>query len=256
LTSSTVSEETLAPAEEQFLPGPILLLGAPGVGKGTQAQALVAEFGIPQISTGDILRGNIAKGTALGLKAKGLMSQGLFVEDETVNHMVGIRLSEPDTRNGFILDGFPRTLVQASWLDGFLGSARPAAEGDSHAGPAKPLPVVAISINLTYDELLRRITGRRTCPVCKRSYNIYSQPPLKPGICDVEGAALQQRPDDTEAVFAERMRAFEAQTAPVIEHYRRQARFREVDGARAISEVTASVLAALKELRKTSVASS
>jgi adenylate kinase len=246
----------LAPAEKHFLPGPILLLGAPGVGKGTQAQALVAEFGIPQISTGDILRANIAKGTPLGLKAKGLMSQGLFVDDETVNHMVGIRLSEPDTKNGFILDGFPRTLVQASWLDGFLGDGRYAAPTGSPAGPGSRLPVVAISISLSYDDLLRRITGRRTCPVCKRSYNIYSQPPLKPGICDVEGAALQQRPDDTEAVFAERMRAFDAQTAPVIDHYRRQGRFREVDGAQGIPEVTASVLAALKQLRDTSTPSS
>jgi adenylate kinase len=225
----------------------VLLLGAPGAGKGTQAQVLMAEFAIPQISTGDLLRANIASGTELGLKAKGLMSQGQFVDDETVNSMVAERLTHSDAARGYVLDGFPRTLPQADWLDQHLASAGSTQEA---ALPAPlVLPVIAVSINVAYDHLLQRITGRRTCPACNRSYNIYSQPPLKPGICDVEGAALQQRPDDTKAVFAERMKTFNAQTAHVIDHYRRKGRFEEVDGDQPVEVVTAAIKAALRRLR-------
>jgi adenylate kinase len=225
-----------APAEENLVPGPVLLLGAPGVGKGTQAKALMAAYGIPQISTGDILRANISKGTTLGKMAKALVDQGTLVSDNLVNQMVADRLSQPDTRRGYILDGFPRTLNQATWLDAQL------------AADPTTLQVVAISIVVDYENLLRRITGRRISPA-GRIYNTYSNPPRTPGICDVDGSALIQRPDDSEAVFTERMKTFETQTAPVIEHYRNQGRFEEIEGDDSVEHVTTAIEAALTHLR-------
>jgi adenylate kinase len=238
LTTSMVSEHETAPADKSFLPGPVLLLGAPGVGKGTQAKALMAAYGIPQVSTGDILRANISKGTELGKAAKALVDQGTLVSDDLVNQMVADRLKQPDTHRGFILDGFPRTLNQANWLDAQLSA------------DASTLPVVAISIVVEYEQLLHRITGRRSC--ADHIYNIYSNPPAVPGICDVDGSALIQRPDDSEAVFTERIKTFEAQTAPVVEHYRIQGRFEIVDGDRPVEEVTAGIKSALTRLRKAS----
>jgi adenylate kinase len=224
------------------LPGPILLLGAPGVGKGTQAKELVKIWGIPQISTGDLLRGNVAQGTELGKTAKEIMGRGELVPDSLVNEMVAVRLQQPDTANGYILDGFPRTLVQAGWLDGRLAAQAP--------GPNQALPVVAVSIQVDYNQLLRRITGRRNCPVCQCIYNLYGKPPQKDGICDADGAALVQRADDTEKVFEERMRAYSALTAPVVEHYRAAGRFAEVDGDRPILEIATGIVAAVERLRK------
>ncbi len=219
------------------IPGPILLLGAPGVGKGTQAKELVKLWGIPQISTGDLLRANVSQGYTLGKIAKEIMDRGELVPDSLVNEMVAVRLQEPDTIKGYILDGFPRTLPQAGWLDGRLTSQ------------TMSLPVVAVSIHVDYNQLLRRITGRRNCPVCQTIYNVYSNPPKVDGICDIEGAALVQRADDTEQVFAERMRAYEALTTPVVEHYRDLGRFVEVDGDRPIDEVAAGIIRAVERLR-------
>ena len=239
--SSSVSSEAVTAsgrdAEMKTAPGPILLLGAPGVGKGTQAKELVKTWKIPQISTGDLLRGNVSKGTELGKIAKEIMGRGELVPDTLVNEMVALRLQEPDTARGYILDGFPRTLVQAHWLDGRL------------AAQAASLPVVAVSIQVNYNQLLRRITGRRNCPVCQTIYNIYMNPPKTDGICDVEGAALTQRSDDTEEVFKERMRAYEALTAPVVDHYRALGRFAEVDGDRPIATIAAGIVAAVEGLR-------
>jgi adenylate kinase len=233
-----------ATAEESFLPGPVLLLGAPGVGKGTQAQALLAEFGIPQISTGEILRKNIANGTELGLKAKDLMGRGLFVDDEIVNGMVAARLNQPGVGRGFILDGYPRTLTQAWFIDELLD-----VHHRSGGKIALHLPLLAISIRVDEDELLRRITGRRICPTCKRSYNIYAQPPVEKGVCDFDGSTLQQRADDTEETFRERMVEYNAKTAHVIEHYRGRGCFAEVDGTKSVDEVAASIKEVLKRLR-------
>ncbi len=220
-----------------IIPGPILLLGAPGVGKGTQAKELVKLWGIPQISTGDLLRANVSQGTPLGIIARETMDRGELVPDSLVNEMVAARLVEPDTIRGYILDGFPRTLPQAGWLDGRLAAQQLA------------LPVVAVSISVDYNQLLRRITGRRNCPVCQTIYNVYSNPPKVDEICDIEGAALVQRADDTEQVCAERMRSYEALTTPVIEHYRALGRFVEVDGDRAIAEVAAGIVYAVERLR-------
>ncbi|HEX4066064.1 MAG TPA: adenylate kinase [Acidobacteriaceae bacterium] len=218
-------------------PGPILLLGAPGVGKGTQAKELMAKWGIPQISTGDLLRYHRDHGTPLGLKAKEIMAAGRLVPDELVNEMVAERLQQPDTANGYILDGYPRTLGQATWLDEHVGANSSA------------LPVIAVSIRVSYTQLLRRITGRRTCPVCGTIYNIYLQPPKVDEKCDLDGTPLVRRSDDTEAVFQERMRTYETQTAPVVEHYRALGRFAEVDGEQPVDVVAAGVEAAVARLR-------
>jgi adenylate kinase len=213
-------------------------LGAPGVGKGTQAKELVKLWSIPQISTGDLLRANVAQGTQLGREAKEIMGRGELVPDSLVDEMVAARLKAPDTANGYILDGFPRTLGQAGWLDGRL------------AAQAGGLPVIAVSIQVDYNQLLRRITGRRNCPVCQTIYNIHGKPPKRAGFCDVEGAALVQRADDTEKVFAERMRAYVALTAPVVDHYRALGRFAEVDGSGPIDEIASGIVAAVERLRK------
>ena len=238
MASSKTAMESGRATESDTVPGPILLMGAPGGGKGTQARELVKVWNIPQISTGDLLRANVAEGTKVGKVAKEIMGRGELVPDSLVDEMVAVRLLEPDTARGYILDGFPRTLGQAQWLD-----ARIAAQIES-------LPVVAVNIQVNYNQLLRRITGRRNCPVCQTIYNVYMHPPKQDGICDIEGAELVQRADDTEEVFKERMRAYEALTAPVVEHYRAQGRFAEVDGDRPIAAIAAGIVAAVERLRK------
>ena len=225
------------PAPAGFLPGPVLLLGAPGVGKGTQAQLLMASFGIPQISTGDLLRQHVREGTPLGRSAKLLMDGGQLVPDNLVNSMVADRLRQPDAAPGYILDGFPRTEVQAEWLDQALPTLQHAS------------PLVAVRIHVALEDLLQRITGRRTCPTCKRIYNINSHAPELENVCDYDQTPLMHRSDDTVEAFTERMSEYESKTAPVIEHYRRQGRFREIDGAGTLREVESSIIASLRELR-------
>nr|WP_232298869.1 adenylate kinase [Granulicella tundricola] len=241
--SETVDLDSTSKAqvEDGFQPGPVLLLGAPGVGKGTQAKILMGKFGIPQISTGDILRDHRARHTQLGLAADELMSKGQLVPDDLVNQMVEVRLAGTDCATGYILDGYPRTLAQANALDSFL---------QSDAGePENATPVVAISIMVDQEGLLKRITGRRLCAQCKHIYNIYSNPPKVAGICDTDGSVLEQRKDDTEEIFEERMREFHTLTAPVIPHYRAQGRFLEINGDRSVGEVTESIEEALRMLR-------
>ncbi len=237
MSSSVSALERGQEMESKTVPGPILLLGAPGAGKGTQAKELVKIWGIPQISTGDLLRANVAKGTPVGKVAKEIMQRGQLVPDSLVDEMVAIRLMQPDTARGYILDGFPRTLGQANWLD-----KRLATQGGS-------LPVIAVSIQVDYNQLLRRITGRRNCPVCQTIYNIYTNPPQRTGFCDVDGTTLVQRADDTEQVFAERMRAYGALTEPVIEHYRTSGRFAEVNGDLPVEKIAAGIVAAVERMR-------
>lgn len=223
------------PNASDFLPGPVLLLGAPGVGKGTQAKLLMDEFGIPQISTGDLLREHRRNHTPLGMMADELMSKGQLVPDDLVNEMVAERFKQPDTEHGYILDGYPRTIQQAQWLDTQL--------------VAYLLPVVAVNINVPEKVLLERITGRRISSA-GRIYNIYTNPPKVEGFCDIDGSKLEQRKDDTEEVFYERMKAFEAKTAAVIEYYRTHGgRFAEVDGDQPVETVTQSIRKALLQLR-------
>jgi adenylate kinase len=195
-------------------------------------------WGIPQISTGDLLRANVSHGTPLGLEARSVLDRGELVSDDLVNEMVAQRLTQPDTVAGYILDGYPRTLGQAAWVDAHLNGSAPDT-----------LPVIAVSIEVGYNQLLRRITGRRSCPVCKSIYNIYLQPPKVDEKCDLDGTSLVRRSDDTEEVFEERMRAYQAQTAPVVEHYRALGRFSQVNGEQPIEQVTAEVLNAVKRLR-------
>ena len=235
-----------------FIPGPVLLLGAPGVGKGTQAKRLMDEFGIPQISTGDLLREHRRNHTPLGMLAEDLMTKGLLVPDDLVNRMVDERLGRPDVGRGYILDGYPRTLDQAAWLDAYLSGAQALDRGEPHR-PAAALPVVAIHIVVPERELLERITGRLVCPVCGTIYNRYSEPPKQPGVCDREGAKLIQRADDTEPVFIERMKSFEQKTAAVIDYYRSHGnRFAEVDGNLPVDAVTDSIRSTLLRLRRNS----
>ena len=219
-----------------YLPGPILLLGAPGAGKGTQAHRLVSRFRIPQISTGDLLRRHVRDGTALGKTAQRLMEAGRLVPDDLVNQMVADRLQQPDVARGYILDGFPRTKRQSEWLDEEVRS------GSS-------LALLALQVKVPREDLLKRITGRRICAVCQHIYNIYSHPPRTPNVCDVEGAVLLHRSDDTEEAFQKRMTEYQDKTASVIEHYRLCGRFREVDGTRSIDEVDQELERAIRELR-------
>src|SRR3569833_3027003 len=213
LESASGSTESAIEGERRsarmIAPGPILLSGAPGVGKGTQAKELVQLWGIPQISNGDLLRANVAQGTPLGKTAKGIMHRGELVPDSLVNEMVAVRLQQPDTAKGYILDGFPRTLAQAHWLDGRLSAV-------ACDNPIQSLPLVAVSIQVDYNQLLRRITGRRNCPACQTIYNIYSKPPQRAGFCDVEGAALPQRAYGAGGAGAGRGRAGAARATPGI----------------------------------------
>ena len=225
----------------QVTPGPMLLMGAPGAGKGTQAQGIMAAWRIPQISTGDLLRDHRARGTPIGQVALQLMNTGKLVPDDLVNEMVAERLARPDTTRGYILDGYPRTLGQAEWLDAQLAKV------------PSGLPLIAVSIQVSYTQLLRRITGRRICPTCQRIYNVYLQPPKVDMVCDVDGTPLVQRADDVEAVFHERMRTYTALTAPVVEHYRAESRFVEVDGEQPADEVMAGIMAAVTRLRSQSL---
>ena len=225
--------ETAWPIGLENGPGGVLLLGPPGVGKGTQAREMERLWGIPHISTGDVLRSNVAQGAALGRVAQAFMKRGELVPDSLVCEIVAARLQEPDTFSGYILDGFPRTLSQAIWLDGRLPEL---GHGDS---------IVAVSIQMEHKHLLRRITGRRTCPVCQTVYNVYLNPPKQDGLCDLDCAALVKRADDAEPVFEERVRTYEAMTAPVVEHYRALGRFVGVNGDRPIGEIAAEIAGAV-----------
>lgn len=218
--------------------GPVILMGAPGAGKGTQAKLIASRYGIPQISTGDILRDNVARGTDLGKKADAIMKSGGLVADEQILPMVEERLGQPDCERGFILDGFPRTVGQAEWLDQYLASR-------NFAG--RTMAPVVINIEVSYTQLLQRLTGRRSCPVDGRIYNIYFQPPQKEGACDSCGAALVHRKDDQEEVISERLREYEARTLPLVDYYRRQSRLREVNGELTPEEVTAKLFALIED---------
>src|SRR5471032_36649 len=220
MTDSSVSTKTTT-VRELGAPGPIILLGAPGAGKGTQAMTIAARYGIPQISTGDILRINVARGTELGKKADPIMKQGGLVSDDLMLPMVQERLKQADCRRGYILDGFPRTVGQAQWLEKFLETA---TFGGVRMGP------VVISIEVSYNQLLQRLTGRRSCPVDGTIYNVYLKPPKEKGVCDVCGTQLFQRADDTEEVISARLKNYERQTLPLEDFYRKQGRLRRING--------------------------
>jgi adenylate kinase len=214
----------------------IVLLGAPGSGKGTQSQRLVARLGIPQISTGDLLRAAVANGTELGLKAKEAMDAGRLVDDDIVLGMIRERLGESDAQPGFILDGFPRNIVQAEALDSMLEEL------------GKPLDSV-VQMDVDYGELTRRIAGRRTCSNCGRVFNLLTCPPgqAESETCPKTGGAHQlfQRPDDNEATVAERLKVYDQKTKPLIEFYREHGILRSIDAEGELDEVTARLEKAL-----------
>ena len=234
---------------EARITGPIILLGPPAAGKGTQAKLIAETYAIPQISTGDILRANVAQKTELGVKAKAIMERGELVPDELVCDMVADRLQQADCVRGFILDGFPRTVRQAEWLDNRLAQMRGSKKGDIAGRQACAAPVV-IRLLVDYNVLLQRITGRRSCPTCGQVYNVYFQPPKVQGICDVDGTALVTRPDDEESVFVERMKAYEQQTLPLVDYYRARGRLIEVNGEQPVAEVMAQAFSAIENVNR------
>jgi adenylate kinase len=213
----------------------IVLLGAPGSGKGTQSQRLVERIGIPQISTGDLLRAAVARGTELGLKAKEAMDAGRLVDDSLVLGMFRERLKEPDTRAGFILDGFPRNLAQAHALERLLEALK------------RPLDAV-VQLDVDYAELVRRISGRRTCADCGRVFNLLTSPAAAQNEpCPKTGAPhrLMQRPDDNEATVAERLRVYDEKTRPLIDFYRARGLLRVINAEGEVNEVTRRLAQAL-----------
>ncbi|MGA2967311.1 MAG: adenylate kinase [Terriglobales bacterium] len=220
--------------------GPVILLGPPGAGKGTQAKRIVDRYGVPQISTGDLLRDHVARGTELGLAAKAIMARGELAPDELIYGIVAERLRDADCQRGFVLDGFPRTAAQAGWLDAVLQKA----VFEKSETSAKCPPVV-IQLLVDYTQLLPRLTGRRSCPTCGRLYNIHFQPPLVNELCDVDGSKLVIRSDDREEVIAERFAAYETQTKPVADYYRARQRLVEVNADRPVAEVTAQIFGAI-----------
>lgn len=215
----------------------IVLLGAPGSGKGTQAKLLVDKYGIPQVSTGDLLRDALTSGTPLGLQAKAAMDAGQLVSDEIVLGIIRERLRKPDARNGFILDGFPRNLPQAQALDQML------------LGMGQPLDL-ALQINVDYDILLQRLVGRRTCTVCGALYNTFTSPPKLDGQCDKCGGTLHHRADDNEETISNRLRVYDTQTVPVAHYYDEQGKLREAEGYGEVKVIFKRVVSVIDEVAR------
>jgi len=205
----------------------ILLFGPPGCGKGTQGAVITQALGIPSISTGEIFRAELKAGTPLGNAAKQIMASGGLVGDDIVNAMVKGRLAQPDCRKGFLLDGYPRTIPQAEFLDGLLPQL------------GYPEPVI-IYLDVPDAVLIARLTSRRQCPSCGRIYNLLSQPPARAGVCDVDGAGLIQRDDDKEEVIRARLGAYAESTGPLIEFYSKR-NFHRVDGNQRPEEIQKEV---------------
>lgn len=211
----------------------LILLGPPGAGKGTQAQMLMERYGIPQISTGDMLRAAVKNGTPMGLKAKACMDAGALVPDAVVVGIVEERLRQPDCGAGFILDGFPRTLPQADALQATLVALD------------KELDAV-VSLEVDVDALVERLVGRRSCPSCGAGYHVRFDPPRQEGVCDRCGAGLIQREDDQETTIRNRMEVYRQQTAPLVDYYGKAGLLRSVDGMLPITQVGQALLAVLE----------
>jgi len=213
----------------------LVLLGAPGAGKGTQAERLERSLGIPQVSSGDLFRSNIARGTALGKEAQAYIEQGVLVPDEVTIGMVAARLSEPDGEAGAILDGFPRTVAQAQALDKILASMGRQVD---------LAPYIAVS----RETLLARLAGRWTCRECGAVYHELYRPPETPGICDQCGGELYQRPDDTVETQARRIDVYMKETSPLIDYYRERGVLVEIDGEQGMDQVEAALRAAIADV--------
>ncbi len=211
-----------------------ILLGPPGAGKGTQAVKIVEKYGGPHISTGDIFRENIKNGTELGKKAQEYMNKGELVPDDLVIDLATSRLLEPDCANGFLLDGFPRTVYQAEKLDEFL------AAHDSKID-------VVLDIAVEKEELITRLTGRRVCKTCGASFHVVSVPPKQEGICDFCGGELIQRADDNLETVTNRIEVYEAQTMPLVDYYENAGNIAHINGAASLEDVFGDIVKAIGE---------
>lgn len=221
----------------------IIMLGAPGAGKGTQAKQIASAYQIPHISTGDIFRANIKNKTPLGQKAKEYMDAGNLVPDELTCDLLMDRIGQDDCRDGFILDGFPRTIPQAQALDQALTARKESMD-------------FAVNVDVPDENIIRRMSGRRVCPNCGATYHLTALPPTKAGTCDVCGSELVQRADDSEATVANRLRVYHEQTQPLIDYYERLGILKTVDGTQPMDVVFAQIKAVLgKELEVSNVES-
>lgn len=212
----------------------LILLGPPGAGKGTQAKRVIEEFDIPHISTGDIFRKNIKEKTELGQKVEGLLAEGKLVPDELTIEIVWDRLDQEDCKNGFLLDGFPRTIPQAEALD--EGLAKRGLKLDR-----------VLNIDVDKDSLVKRLSGRRVCPNCGASYHIDNNPPKIEGICDVCQTPVIQREDDKEQTVLDRIKVYDSQTKPLVDFYNKQDLVFTVDGTLPIDEITNKLVTELKK---------
>ena len=210
----------------------IILLGPPGAGKGTQAKRLIDKYGIPQISTGDMLRAALKAGTPLGLEAKKFMDQGALVPDSVVIGLVKERIQESDCKKGYMLDGFPRNVSQAEALDKMLGELTMKIDH-------------VVSIDVPAEELVGRLTGRRTCRGCGNGFHVMFDPPKKEGVCDKCGGELYQRDDDNVATVTSRLQVYEGQTKPLIDYYTKQMILRGINGVGSMGDIFNRVTAVL-----------
>jgi adenylate kinase len=206
----------------------VILLGPPGAGKGTQAQRVAQTYRLPHLSTGDMFRDHIARDTEIGRRAKELMARGELVPDEIVLSMVEDRIDQPDCVNGFVFDGFPRTLHQADDLQRICQRHHLAC-------------TIVLHMVVQPELLMRRLTGRRICKAGGHIYNVYERPPKKDGVCDIDGSELIHRQDDTEGVISERLSAYERQTQPLVEYYTVRGLLKPVDAMAPVDSVTASI---------------
>lgn len=212
----------------------ILLMGPPGAGKGTQAEKLIREYGIPQISTGDMFRAALKSGTALGKEAKSYMDKGALVPDSVTVGIVKERLAQDDCKKGWILDGFPRTTAQASALDAILHDLG--------------IQLTAVlDFNVNRDDLVKRVSGRLVCRQCGASFHKEFRPPKQEGVCDNCGGELYQRADDNEVTVRERLAVYDTSTKPLIDYYKVSGRYYEINGDQSMDKVFADVQAALKK---------
>jgi adenylate kinase len=216
------------PGAQASPPVRVIFLGPPGAGKGTQAARLASHCGVPRISTGDMLRDAISQGTELGQAIGPLMEKGSLVPDEMLLRIIEERINRTDCAAGYILDGFPRTLPQAEGFEVMPGGDLTTA-------------LFVFNVEVPREELLRRLSGRRWCPQCQSTYHVDTNPPRVSGVCDQDGTALIQREDDKEVAVARRLREYDERTAPLIDYYRRRARFHSIDGYRAVDTVFADL---------------
>jgi adenylate kinase len=230
--SQGLSDETCRDISTASEVGVVLLIGPPGAGKGKQARALSRFWHIPHISMGELLRIQAENGTSLGRTVKATMSRGELVSDSLVKELIEVRLLESDTGRGYILDGFPRTLEQAVWLSRRVGMQ------------SRQTTVLAVNIILSRAQLLRRVTGRRHCPLCQATFNIYENLPEINGACDWDNCSLIQRPDDTGENFIRRLKQHHLLASPVIEHFHAQGQLVEVSGDGPIEWITQRIIGA------------